>query len=595
MSATPILATEDSDLLRDWQEQMPAGQLSLPLADGRMPKSLGMEVPVVMVLDVNLLERLGGGLGDIPTLLVGQPHSQPFEQARLEGKALVYLSYEQSRTRLKEFLPLLIEIADRGAALKLTMDRTRRPTVDTPPPFRTPVLGDNLDIWDFLEGAVENLGSRERLLAEFRRASRYLLRASHAVFFLREKGGFRADRGESFCGIDDPMVVYLGQHPAVFDGVDWPGPPNPVAELAVRHRLAMWGARLLVPMHDNGKLVGMIAFGVRDDGQPFDRADHGRAVFVARLLRQFLSQSAQLTTLVEQRDKSRVAEPYLPQSVVLGPDESAGNQVPLAIRALIGESRRSGKPERLYPQLDQPFRAGAGPITETGGTWACWEESSDEVSDQTQKGKESRLDLLRNLALTVNHEVSNALVSLSALKHAQANATPSSPMLSAAIADIAKLEGLNRSMVRLSTLTEVEPNVVEMRKFLQGLGQALGVQVEVAPDEVHLPIAEELLKFALESIIETVIENRMELERKDLTLQLRSTGDGPDLTALVSIKGDQLELEGVLPVPATDDVPNQGRIGVFISREVIRMHDGEIHAGPGMKGTEILISICAWK
>ena len=595
MPATPILATEDPDLRGEWQRQLPSGQLSLSLADGRLPKSLGIEVPVVMILDVNLLERMGGGLGEIPILLVGQPGSQPFEQAKIVGQALVYLSYEDSRSRLGEFLPLLTEIADRGAALKLAVERTRRPTVDSQPPFRVPVLADNLDIWDFLEGAVENLGSRERLLAEFRRASRYLLRASHAVFFLREPGGFRADRGESFCAIDDPMVTYLGRHPAVLDGVDWPGPSDPVAELAVRHRLAMWGARLLVPMHDNGRLVGMIAFGVRDDGQPFDRADHGRAVFVARLLRQFLNQSTQLSSMVEQREKMRVAERYLPQSVVLGPDETPSNQVPLAIRALIGDSRRSGQPERLFPNLEQPYRASGGPIAETGGVWAVWEEANEEVSDQTQKGKESRLDLLRNLALTVNHEVSNALVSLAALKHAHREKVPSTEMLGAAAADIEKLENLNRAIVRLSTLTEVQPSVVDMRTFLQAMGKGLGVAVEVSPEAVRLRIAEEPLRFALESIIETVIENRMDLGSEKLTLQLRSTGDGVDLTALISIKGEQLELEGVLPVPAAEDVPNQGRMGVFISREVIRMHDGEIHAGPGMQGTEILISICAWK
>ena len=205
----------------------------------------------------------------------------------------------------------------------------------------------------------------------------------------------------------------------------------------------------------------------------------------------------------------------------------------MAVRALIGESRNSGRTERLYPQLDQPYRAGAGPIAETGGVWAVWEESSGEVSDQTQKGKESRLLLLRNLALTVNHEVSNALVSLAALKHAPADKPLPSQMLAAALADIIKLESLNRSMVRLSTLTEVKSRVLDLRSFLQEIGKRLGIEVEISPDEVLLPIAEDLLRFALESIIETVIENRMDTGNQGLTLQLRSTGEGADLTALI--------------------------------------------------------------
>jgi hypothetical protein len=38
-------------------------------------------------------------------------------------------------------------------------------------------------------------------------------------------------------------------------------------------------------------------------------------------------------------------------------------------------------------------------------------------------------------------------------------------------------------------------------------------------------------------------------------------------------------------------VPNQGRITVFLAKEILRLHRGEIHAGPGIEGTEILISL----
>jgi hypothetical protein len=63
------------------------------------------------------------------------------------------------------------------------------------------------------------------------------------------------------------------------------------------------------------------------------------------------------------------------------------------------------------------------------------------------------------------------------------------------------------------------------------------------------------------------------------------------LTALLSVKGKNLELEGILPEPSNGAVPNQGRLGVFLAKEILRLHQGEIHAGPGMEGTEILISL----
>ena len=78
---------------------------------------------------------------------------------------------------------------------------------------------------------------------------------------------------------------------------------------------------------------------------------------------------------------------------------------------------------------------------------------------------------------------------------------------------------------------------------------------------------------------------------KDLALKVRSTGTGDDTTALLSLKGKGMELEGILPEPVNGDVPNQGRIGVFLAKEILRLHQGEIHAGPGLEGTEILISV----
>ncbi len=595
MPATHLLATEDPELFASWNGQLAASRPVLALGELAAPISLPPGVPLVVVLDAASADRLTPALEKCPTLYVGEPRSLPFEQARLSGRARVYLSYEESRSRLAEFLPLLEEVAERNAALELLMEKSRRmDSGGSRPPFRAANWADSPEIWDFLEGAVENLASRERLLGEFRRASRYLLRASHAVFFLREADGFRADRGESFCPSDDPMIGYLSMRPSVLDGIDWPGPADPVAELSVRHRLALWGARLLVPMHDNGRLLGMIAFGVRDDGQPYDDNDRARAVFVARLLRQFLAQASHVGLLNANYERMRMGEKYLPHSLILAPDEPPPRHVPLAVRALIGEARRAQDTRRISPTPDQPFRASAGLISETGGAWAFWEEASGELFDRAQRARTERLKLFHELALTLNHEIGNALVSLAAMRHAIGQTGLPAGMMDTVRNDIGKLEALNKHLVTLATLSELEPEVRDMRDVLQELGKRLGVVVEVGPEPVLLPTVASLLDFALGSIVETIAENRGGLGFKDLTLQLRSTGEGCKLTALISVKGKQLELEGILPEPQPDAIPNQGRIGVFIAREAIRLHSGEIHAGPGVEGTEILISIRKW-
>jgi len=473
------------------------------------------------------------------------------------------------------------------------MERSRRGEQSKPTsPIRMQPLTENLEVWDFLEGAIENLNSRERLLSEFRRASRHLLRASHAVFFLKEENIYRADRGSSFLLHDDPIIGYLAAHPLVLDGIDWPGPPEPVAELAVRNRMAIWGARLLIPLHENGHLLGIMTCGVRDDGQSYTENDKVRAVFVARLLKQLLMSSAHLNRLNLQHEKYRLGEKYLPRTLILSAQDEAPAAAPLVVRALIGEVRRSKETRETQPTPDQPFRAKAGLVLETGGVWVFWEEASGEVDSSIKRSREERLNLLREIAQTLNHEIGNSLVSLTTLRHGAA--VLKSNLEQAIHTDISRLEYLNNQLVQLAALVESGINVIDFRDIVRQVGEACGVKAKVGPDAVPLAVAPRLLDFALQAILRTIIENRGGLGTKDLTLQLRATGAEDKITALISIKGKMLELEGILPVATPDSVPNQGKMGVFIAKEIIKLHTGSIHAGPGLEGTEILISICKW-
>src|SRR5690606_27542264 len=140
-------------------------------------------------------------------------------------------------------------------------------------------------------------------------------------------------------------------------------------------------------------------------------------------------------------------------------------------------------------------------------------------------------------------------------------------------------------------LDEIDPVEMDMRDLVQKLGKNCGIEVEVGPDAVRLFAAAGLLEFAFTSLIETLSENQVGAKEPGLTLQLRSTGSGDELHALLSIKGRNLELEGILPEPVDGAVPNQGRIAVFLAKEILRLHRGEIHAWPGIQGTEILISL----
>ncbi len=590
MPTLVILATADSALADTWEYQLPPGRSALRLSPQAFPGGTSPGFAAVVVLDAAAEPDLPGSLVRCPTIFVGEPRSAPFEQARLAGRAKVYLTYEESQTRLREYLPLVEEVAEKQSMLDMLVEKVvrrgdsssvRRPSATTP---------DSAELWDFLEGAVENLDSRERLLAEFRRAARHVLHASHAVFFLREPDGFRADRGTSSFKADDAIVDFFERHPIVVDGNTWDGAGDPVAELAVRNRLALWGARLLVPVHDNARLLGLIALGVRDDGQPYDEVGRTRAVFFARLLRHFLAKAAQVTRLTHIADETSLGAKYLPSTLVLGPDESAPRQVPVVIRDLIGQARRTREAQRIAPREGQPFRGAAGIVAETGGVWAFWDEASAEVHDAYLQRRAGRRELLRELGLTLSHEVGNGLVSLVALKQASPDHPVPPLLLDAARGDVAKLEQLNRNLTIMQTLDEIVAAPVDVRELAQAIGNSLGVRVDVGPDAVTLALAKPQMDFALRSLISTVAENRPDFGMREMKLVVRSTGSGAETTALLSLKGKHLELEGILPEPEPGAVPNQGRLGVFLAKEILRLHHGEIHAGPGLEGTEILIS-----
>ncbi|MBL9200197.1 MAG: HAMP domain-containing histidine kinase [Opitutaceae bacterium] len=591
MPTLVILATGDPALADAWERQLPPGRIALRLTEQTFPAGTAPGFAAVVILDAIAEPALPASLARCPTIFVGEPRSLPFEQARMAGRAKVYLSYEESATRLKELLPLVEDVAEKQSLVEMLREKGRR--ADAPRPAPRPAPADTAELWDFLEGAIESVDSRGRLVAEFRRAARHLLRAGEAVFFLREGEVFRADRGESFFPANDPLVAFFEQHPAVVDGMNWDAPVDPVAELAVRNRLALWGARLLVPVHDNGRLLGLLALGVRDDGQPYGEADRARAVQLARLLRHLLAKSAEVSRLSRAASQAAIGAKYLPATLVLGPEEPAPRHVPLVVRDLIGQARRAKEIARIQPSPGQPFRASAGIIAETGGVWASWEEASAEVQDTAARERTTRRELLRELSLTLSHELGNALVSLATFRQSGDRPMPA-PFIETMKNDVAALEGLNGHLEVMQSFHESEPAMVDVRDLAQAVGYALGVRVEVGPDPVLLNASKKLLDFALRALLRTIAENRRDGNAKELTLKVRSTGTGSDATALLSIKGKELELEGILPEPVDGAVPNQGRLGVFLAKEILRLHGGEIHAGPGMEGTEILISVRKW-
>jgi hypothetical protein len=592
MPTIVILATADTALADLWEKQVSVGRIAVRLERDGVAVSPSPGLAAVVVLDAASEAALPQSFVRCPTIYVGEPRSLPFEQARMANRAKIFLSYDESAVRLRELLPLVEEVAEKQSMVEMLSNKSRRIEASRGAP-RSGVT-DTAEFWDFLEGAVENLDARDRLLGEFRRASRQVLHASHAVFFLREADGFRADRGTSFFGADDPMVAFFERHPAVIDGANWEGPSDPVGELAVRNRIALWGARLLIPIHDNGRLLGLIALGVRDDGQVYDESDKNRAVSFARLLRHFLGKCAHFSRLDHVATQVALGTKYLPGTLVLGPDENAPRHIPLVVREAIGQARRTHETARVQPSSGQPFRVSAGIIAETRGVWAYWQEASSEVHEALVRERKSRHAMLRELALTLNHELGNALVSLTTFRQATGERPMPPSLMQTVKGDVQQLEALNTNLALMQSIHDAEADRLDVREIAQAVCESLGVRFESAADPVVLITNKQLFEFTLRSLISTVAENRPDLGTNELSLRVRSTGSEGDVTALISLKGRNLQLEGILPEPSDDEVPNQGRMTVFLAKEILRLHHGEIHAGAGIEGTEILISLRSW-
>ncbi len=122
MPATFLLATEDPSLQSAWVSQLPPGRAVLTLSDSTLSHRLPPGLPVVVIMDAIVSDRVPVSLEKCPTIVVGEPHTQAYEELHQSGRARQRYTYEQSRTRLREMLPLIEELAERNAAVDLMME-----------------------------------------------------------------------------------------------------------------------------------------------------------------------------------------------------------------------------------------------------------------------------------------------------------------------------------------------------------------------------------------------------------------------------------------------------------------------------------------
>lgn len=584
-----VLATPNAALAEAWARQLPAGRPVLRLGAADFPVAPGEGVMAVVILDSVAEPTMPAWLNRCPTIYVGEPRSLPFEQARLAGRGRVHLSYADSRERLGEFIPLVEEIAQRIAAEESLRARLALPSAGKSGEHNHWNEHDS-DWFDPTLQLLRRLDAPDLLPLEIERAAERALGVGRVTVYVRRGEEFRALNGERFQA-DEAWVAMLERSPSVTDGSPRPDLIEPSAEAALRSRLALWGARLLVPVHDNGRLLAVLALGVRDDGRPYGAAERGRAVSLARVVRQVLRCAGELSRLGARAQREELIGKYIPGTLILGREEIPPRDLPLKVREVVGRVRMSGALESEAPSGDQRWRVVAGPIAETGGIWASWQDGAADLMQAKERERVTRRNLLRDLALTLSHEVGNALVSLSMFRQLGSERPLPATMVDALKRDVANLEALNANLALLNSLYEAAPAPFDVREMVESLGQSLGLRTELGQVPIVLAASRPLLDFALRSLLRSVAENRGELGLKELVLRIRAVGEGDELTVLLALRGPKMELEGILPEPEEGAPPTHGRLAVLLAKEILRVHQGEIHAGPGMEGTEIQISL----
>ena len=614
MPATLILTTPDPGLEAAWKKLLHPREPAVFARSADLQRELLRPGARVWISDVNdPRARCATGSGTL-VILVGEPHSHPFEQARQSRAARLFLSYEESRVRLPECVNLLEEIADKNSQLQSALERSRRSESPFPREVTAPAA-EPVESWDFLESALAHLDDRPRLLDEFRRAARYILRSGKVRYFFRQLDAFVSDDGDHRCEAGHPLVLWLEEHPAALDFSHWTNIEDPALDAPIRQQLVAWGARLLIPLHAHGQLLGWMALGPRADGAAYRETDKFRAVLHGRLLERCLERSAMLQDYQQSLHHAQLRARYLPGARLLTRAELATTDLPVEVRAVASEALHTGRTVTQPARVPYRYRVQAGPVPELDGVWAVWEEAAPEIERITALLEQHRRELFRNLGLTLSHELSNPLVSL--VTYAQLLARGSNPPVGVTPAgdstppmdsnpplgnialarevalsnEVAKLKLLNEHATLLGEIATPTPAAVSLNSLLSDLAAERSLTTRFIEEQVVLNLDANLVKFAFGALLDAIAANRPDEGLQHLILTLRAVGTGAARTAVITIEGKRLELDGTLPPPSAGGTPNQGRLSVFLAREILRLHGGTLQAGPGLKGTDIQISL----
>jgi hypothetical protein len=592
MSATFILTTQDPVLAAEWARQLPVPPLS-PSDGDSLLRELQRPGARVWIKDICHVDAEAPAHPDTVIILVGEPRSVPFEEARHNRANAYCLSYEESRSQLRRVAPMAGELAQSRAVLSILQDRPKKadqPAVDTPEQGRR-----NLDDFEFLAAAIDHMDDKPRIIDEFRRGARARIRSSKVVVFLREEKKYVAESESWECSANHDLVRWLQEHAAIVDSATLDAVESATTEASIRQKLGEWNSRLLVPLEVHGALEGWVVFGPRADGRAYSNSDRDDALMLVRLFSRMLGQHKFLRSALAVQKETALMQKFGPKFCVIGPMGKMDEGLPVEVREVAALALSQGKRfEREYGRV----RVAAGPILGTGGCWVWWDESSLTAESSAHKREAERHQILHDLGIMISHELANAMFSVSTyfqhLRRQRSADDPAHPLIERVGQDMERMKAMPHLLSTLYEMSKQPTGRVDMKRVVQSVAKDIGGLANTPESGPIIWGHEKNLHDALVWLCREILDtkDRVESVARDakitLSLQQRRRDDESICLVTISYPGLRVDQIKVGEATSTEEYPT---VPVYLAREVIRFHYGTVHVGQGLDGPELMIAL----
>ena len=592
MSATFILTTPDPELASEWARQLPNPPLAVGGGDS-LSRELLRPGARVWIRDICDPDSQCAAHPDTVLILVGEPRSQPFEEARGSRSNSYCLSYEESRTLLRRLAPTAAELAQGRAVLAVLQDRPRRADPSATESAESARRGG--DDLEFLAAAIDHLDDRRRIVEEFRRGVRARIRSARVAVFLREGKRYLAEEEHWECSAGHEVVRWLQEHAAIVDSSTLDSVENAATEAAIRQKLGEWNSRLLVPLEVNGALEGWVAFGPRADGRHYSVADRDDALMLVRLFSRLLGQNRMLQRALSSERNVALLQKFGPKFCVIGASGKTDESLPVEAREMAALALRDGRRiEREYGRI----RVAAGPIPGEGGCWVWWDESAMTAESSAQKREAERHQILHDLGIMISHELANAMFSVSTyfqhLKRQRAPDDPVHPLIERVGQDMERMKAMPHLLSTLYEMGKQPTSQVDMKRVVQSVAKAVGGHANTPESGPIIWGHEKNLHDALLWLCREILETKDTMEpiardaKITISLQLRRRGEESICLVTISYPGLRMDQIKVGEATTTEEYPT---VPVYLAREVVRFHYGTVHVGQGLDGPELMIAL----